>query len=415
MSQWLWEKSGWTFFSPGLSKSSKPLPSEAFTFGISTTALLFTCLHACREPTRRRQTEPCCNPEIGRWGTTDQKPQLPRVPPLSHGKESLLPILNDSMSPKTSSSPKSRLTFIPPSNIIFQVNVSPAISNHQTNFSSVPRLKEDLKFKITFGPVSSAQGIGPSFLTGNLILPDSKGISAYSPDGTYLNTLVPVATTIGGYPLNNLWGLAVDKRTDWIYVTDSSRGRILVLDAEGKFIRNIGGKGTGPDTDLNARVCVIDSQGYLYTPDSNGTCVKVFNSDGEFVRKFGEIASGCLGITVDAENNIYVSEHPHHRINVFDFNDKHKEFIGQRGDKKGDLLYPFDIDIDRDGHLVVSDAGNYRIQVFDKERNVIKMFGQYGDQIGQFACPFGMKIDRDGNICVVEQSNSRVQIFGGDS
>jgi DNA-binding beta-propeller fold protein YncE len=100
-----------------------------------------------------------------------------------------------------------------------------------------------------------------------------------------------------------------------IYLSNFMGDYVMVLDAEGKHLTDLGQEGLSPD---GAQAVVVDPDGYLYVGTWKGWVGMFDPSDGSLLEKWGvpyvgdgDQAEGQLvdvvGITVDAEGNIYIA------------------------------------------------------------------------------------------------------------
>lgn len=148
---------------------------------------------------------------------------------------------------------------------------------------------------------------------GNLYVLDNKTmrINKYTPNGIFMQS---IALVRGNGPAEFTWPMkvALDKE-DNLYITNH-HGRIIVLDKNGKLIKQIRAKGT-------LAFMVVDSDKNIYLTKGSGTNIpRIFkyNPQGELVNSFCKINNdklleflGKVGdwecLSVDHENNIYYS------------------------------------------------------------------------------------------------------------
>jgi sugar lactone lactonase YvrE len=161
--------------------------------------------------------------------------------------------------------------------------------------------------------------------------------------------------------------VALDGR-DWLHVTDSERGKVLV-----------------------------------YTPDGK----LVAEHEGEFGRPTG------IAYHPGADR-LYVVDTTFHRIAVQTPEGERVGTFGRRGEGEGELNFPTAIHVDGRGSLRVTDAMNFRIQTFDPDGICLGAFGRLGDGTGDFSKPKGVATDSDGNVYVVDALFEVVQVFGPD-
>jgi DNA-binding beta-propeller fold protein YncE len=181
-------------------------------------------------------------------------------------------------------------------------------------------------------------------------------------------------------------------------IADSGNHRIVVLDANGDFVREMGGlcrlsegtaggcvdpDGAGPlelgDGQLNEPWGVtVDSQGQTYVADTWNGRIQVFGPDGAFLRKWGYFNTtngelgdplalfGPRGLTIDLSGNLLVADTGNKRILQFTPTGELVQQIGGGGVALGRFEEPTDVAVDpRDGSVFVADAWNRRIQKLD--------------------------------------------------
>jgi len=101
----------------------------------------------------------------------------------------------------------------------------------------------------------------------------------------------------------------IDK-DDRIYVADSGNSRVVVLDAEGRLLRTIGGEALQTPTGV-----FVDGAGNVYVADSGAAQVFKFDAGGKQLAAFGKPESPLYGknspykplkVAVDKRGNVYV-------------------------------------------------------------------------------------------------------------
>ena len=208
-------------------------------------------------------------------------------------------------------------------------------------------------------------------------------------------------------------GVAVDAE-DNIYIADSERGVVLVYDQYGQFVRFIGmfhGENmyehpTGIAIDRKARrlyladtprnlVFVLDLQGNVLNrvgKDKNG------NGRGEFVSPTQIAVSG---------HGIAVLDTEHSRIQVLDFEGSRTACYRVVVDADGDNAMA----VDKDGNIYISYVARSIISIYRPDGMPMGTFGQSGGRIGEFRAPKGLWVDGSNRIYVADTVNARVQVF----
>ena len=80
-----------------------------------------------------------------------------------------------------------------------------------------------------------------------------------------------------------------------------------------------------------------------------------------------------MGIAVDHENFVYVSDTENQRIQKFTSAGEFVLTWGRRGKQAGELDRPMHLSIAPDGRVYVTEYANDRIQVFDREGNSLAL------------------------------------------
>jgi len=120
----------------------------------------------------------------------------------------------------------------------------------------------------------------------------------FFPDGRF-------ARAIGGNELSLPFGLAVDKTGQRLFVVDHEKAAIAVYSLEGKFLKRIGGFGSGAG-ELNHPTEIVFVNGVLYVLDTGNARFEAFASEGEFkaVLPFGD-SRLPLAFAADASGKLY--------------------------------------------------------------------------------------------------------------
>lgn len=200
-----------------------------------------------------------------------------------------------------------------------------------------------------------------------------------------------------------------------IYVVDSTRRRVFVLDFEGTLLRQY-----GEDDALQRPTAVVldAARGRVYVLDTPAHDIKVFERDsGKLLQRFGERGTepgqfnypSHLGI--DGSGRLYVTDALNGRIQVLDAQGEFLAQVGQHGDGSGDFSAPKGVAVDSSGHIYVADAAFDNVQVFDTEGRLLLFFGSSGQEPGQFWMPAGLVIDSSDRIYVADTYNKRIQVF----
>ncbi|MEQ1947347.1 MAG: 6-bladed beta-propeller [Bryobacteraceae bacterium] len=215
--------------------------------------------------------------------------------------------------------------------------------------------------------------------------------------------------------LRRPYGVATDSHGR-IFVADSERKVVFVIDRDGKALERREGTGRAP---LVMPVGVaIDAQDRLFVSDAATHSITYFDAAGEPVAQFGSAQLGRPGgIAIDRNRSrLYVADAKESRIAVFDINTlKFVRFIGSASKpgkrEPGTFANPSNIAVDRRGDLYIADTFNQRIQILDAEGKFIKSIGTQGDAPGEFIRPKGIAVDSEGHIYVADAEFNNFQIL----
>lgn len=205
----------------------------------------------------------------------------------------------------------------------------------------------------------------------------------------------------------------VSDRIGNIYVSDSVLKRVIVLNKEGKYSREIGSS----EMFVRPTGLAVDEE-RIFVVDTLGHCVLVFKKeDGKILFKFGRNGSAKgefnypTNIFVDRNNLIYVMDSLNFRVQIFDRTGMFISSFGKLGDGSGDFSKPKGIAVDSEGHIYVVDALHDNVQIFDRSGNFLLSFGKTGRREGEMTLPSGLFVDEDDRIYISDTYNSRLQIF----
>jgi DNA-binding beta-propeller fold protein YncE len=182
-------------------------------------------------------------------------------------------------------------------------------------------------------------------------------------------------------------GMVVDPGNGDIYVADGyGNRRVVVLDKDGKFLRQWGRQATDQEAQNNvpgvfAEVvhCIaMSNEGLLYVCDRQGNRVQVFRKDGTFVR------------------NILIPNQS-----------------GKLPDKRGTAWWvAFSPDREQK-FMYVMNGGTEQVHTLDHASGkILSSFGRPGHQIGNFTHGHTITVDSQGSIYVAETDwGRRIQKF----
>ena len=165
-------------------------------------------------------------------------------------------------------------------------------------------------------------------------------------------------------------GVAVDGRADRIYVADTARNAISVLNLRAEIVGNFGGNRRGPgQPEFNKPTSVVLFRHQLFVLDSYGSRVQILDLQGQVLRQFSTPNDNTsppdhAGIAVDSAGDLYLSDEVQGVVRVYNQEGKLLRVFGRPGNKIGEFSRPIGVWVDERDRIYVADSRNHRIQVF---------------------------------------------------
>lgn len=184
------------------------------------------------------------------------------------------------------------------------------------------------------------------------------------------------------------------------------------------------GNPTGIGIDTNQNIVIFhraDRDWSLFRsmpdkPIQSRTILIIDKDNGKVVESWGDnLFIMPHGLTVDKENNIWVTDVGLQQVFKFNHNGKLLMKLGGAKVAGNDSLHfdkPTDIAIANDGSFYVSDGyGNSRVVKFSATGKYLLEWGKKGNNEGEFNIPHGITLDNAGNVYVADRENNRIQVF----
>ena len=177
--------------------------------------------------------------------------------------------------------------------------------------------------------------------------------------------------------------------------------------------------GLGLDSDQNLIVfhrAGVKTNPVPKTPINKNTIIKLHSKTGKILDSWGaNMFYVPHGLTVDHENNIWVTDVGGHQVFKFSSTGKLLMKLGVEKEPGDDQLHfnkPTDVAVNEDGSFYVSDGyGNSRVIKFSATGEYLFEWGKKGSEEGEFNLPHAIDIDKNGDVIVADRENSRIQKF----
>lgn len=159
---------------------------------------------------------------------------------------------------------------------------------------------------------------------------------------------------------------------------------------------------------------VIGSIPNTYIPSK--TILELDQKTGKILNSWGDsMFIMPHGLTVDANNNVWVTDVGLHQVFKFSHEGGLLLKIGKAKVSGNDATHfnkPTDIAVAKDGSFYVSDGyGNSRVIKFSAAGKYLFEWGKKGSKAGEFNIPHAITLDDKQNVYVADRENNRIQVF----
>lgn len=222
----------------------------------------------------------------------------------------------------------------------------------------------------------------------------------------------PIGTVgTGTGQIERPFGIAADASGN-TWVADSTNQRVVELDKNGAYIRQI--TGIPGNSFKKLRGITVAPNGSIFVADAENHMVAKFSGSGEFNWAF--TTGGTVepfDLSVDANGIVWVTEPNNKKVYRYKENGTLEGTISIP-QPWGGVALPFGIDVDEYGNAWVALQGSNQIAELNSSGSVLFSFGKEGSEAGQFKAPFDVSIAPSGNIFVSDGLNNRIQEFKPD-
>jgi DNA-binding beta-propeller fold protein YncE len=222
-----------------------------------------------------------------------------------------------------------------------------------------------------------------------------------------------------GKRLQRPHAVAVDA-ADNIYVTDADLGMILVYDSGGNFLRFLGGTDGEGLFDRPEGIAIDGKTQHIFVSDSPRHLVFELDRDGNVLARFARPDGERVGFAVRGkenvgdialtENELILADGTACVLRVFDRQGSFRRQIEILGNQCS--LHPrsLGLDVDSDANFYISDSFMNSVYVYDHDGDFLFAFGCHGSARGELDGPSSVRISK-GLIYIADSINHRVQVF----
>ncbi len=282
------------------------------------------------------------------------------------------------------------------------------------------------------GQLNAPHGIAAA-ADGSLYVADTNNnrIQHFSPAGQFINSWGTFAdVTLGDAPIgtfNQPWDVAVSPDGKFVYVADTWNHRIQKFTSDGTPVKMWGTPLYDPTTTdplgiWGPRGIAVDSHGRVFVADTGNKRILIYDADGNFIQQIGSEGLSIgqfeepVGLAFDPKGNLYVDDTWNQRVQVFTPSADGSTYspllqwdiAGWYGESLDNKPY---IAADSLGHIFVTDPEGYRVLEFSSSGGFIRTWGEYGTGAENFGLTTGIAVDPTGEVWVGDGANNRVMRF----
>lgn len=244
--------------------------------------------------------------------------------------------------------------------------------------------------------------------TGTLVVADSG-------NGRLLRYLVEEGSTRGSEELR-VAEVAYPVRVQTnakgeIFVLDGKQRRVARLSSTGEFLGYLDPKGMDAAGTVVARSFALDAAGNVYILDVFSGRVVVVDAQGKYLRQiaFPKEYGFLSDVTVDSRGTAFVLDSVNSR--VFTAPKEANDFAPLTGELKEYINFPTNIAVDARGNLYISDQNSSGIVVVGVDGSFRARLLSYGWRDGFLRYPAQLCATESGLIVVADRDNNRVLVF----
>ncbi len=248
-------------------------------------------------------------------------------------------------------------------------------------------------------------------------------VEKFTSAGGYVESFVPVVGN-NTKRLDNPNGIAISPKSGDIYIANTSKNSVVVLNSKGEFltewtevkrekspgefITHHFAAPVGIAVNANGHVFVSNNESdEIYEIGESGTLESEFGGKGTEAGKF----EGA-GLLTFSNGVLYVVDHGNKRVEEFSPTGSYFGQFGSSGSEPGQFKKPWGIAAAPvTGDLYVSDEEGETVSQFSPAGKYLGRVGWYGTGEMEFEGPAGLAVSATGSVYVADLYNNRVSVW----
>lgn len=193
--------------------------------------------------------------------------------------------------------------------------------------------------------------------------------------GSYFRLDKKIQLSLGGqHQLARISEIEIGPKSR-IFVSDVAIPAVYQFEEDGKFMRKIGGKGSGPGEYIAPKSMSFDSKGNLYVMDSRLARIQVYHPNGDFSRtiKLGQNGSDFV---VHSDGSIILF-HSGKRNTLYKYSNEGQLILSFGENEAGEIpVSGGKVGIDSEGHIYELRPHSFQVRFYSKDGTFLKAIGK---------------------------------------
>jgi DNA-binding beta-propeller fold protein YncE len=221
--------------------------------------------------------------------------------------------------------------------------------------------------------------------------------------------------------------VAISPDGQFVYVADTWNHRIQKFSASGTPLTMWGTPLYDPTTTdpfavWGPRGIAVDAKGRIFVADTGNKRILVYDANGNFILQIGNEGLSIgqfeepVGLAFDSQGNLYVADTWNQRVQVFTPTENGSTYSpllqwdisGWYGESLDNKPY---LATDNQGNIFVTDPESYRVLEFTTNGAFVRTWGEYGTSAENFGLVAAIAVDGEGHVWVSDSANNRLMRF----
>ncbi len=223
-----------------------------------------------------------------------------------------------------------------------------------------------------------------------------------------------IADFNAGGELKHPKSLVKNSRDEFFLTGEEGGNELFIVDVARKIFRQF--KITGAPQRVNPILpgrLAIDKDDNLYLVDKGNGRILVLDREGLFIREilFKDRFVDFSDVRVGSDGNIYLLSALERKVYIFNNKGKLLSSFGKRGNKKHEFAFPISIALDNRGIIYVLDQHKGSVMAFKKNGDFLDSFFKTGWIPEELYRPYYLWMDSENNLYIADKGNNRIQVF----